>query len=157
MFELSFLLPEGGPSGLNVLTDERLMGLKEKSVLFIDDDYVNFLYYKEMISDIAPKIIRTISLQQAMQKLVCDADICLIVLSASLPDNHQNFALKYLKAQYPYIPVIILLSSHSRQSESEFLLAGADTCINHHTNHDHFTEILLETVDFSEYSNTYNH
>jgi len=123
---------------------------KKRSVLIIDDDYVNYLYFKELLFNITQNISRATSLHQALHLLV-NNNFCLIFISASLPENFNNFALRYIKARFHAMPVISLIDDHYRYSEEDLLKAGSDICISRHTDPEHFIEAFFEAYESSEY------
>lgn len=146
----SFML--GEISFINKYQNQKFNKLKNKLVLFIDDDYVNYLYFKELLTNTTEYISRATSLVQALQMLADNNNFCLIILSASLPENVNNFAIRYLKAKYSDIPVISLIDCHYRYLEEEILKAGSDICISRHTDKDHFVEVFFEVLQNSEYA-----
>jgi CheY-like chemotaxis protein len=123
--------------------------LRKKSVFVIDDDYVNFLFFKELLTGITEKIFRSVSLSQALKMLTENGDFCMIILSNSIPENFNNFAIRTIKTRYPEIPIISLIHSPSRYVEADLLRAGSNLCISRYTDQDHFIEAFLEVLEFS--------
>lgn len=119
------------------------------SVLFVDDDFVNFTYFRDLINEIIYNIFRAVSLKQALQMLADSQDFTLIILSASLPENFNNFAIRSIKTRYPSIPVIATVNNYNRYLESDLLKAGSNICISRYIDRDHLVEVFKETIEFS--------
>lgn len=139
----------GKKVAINYIHDHGYSQLKGKSVLFIDDDYVNFIFFKELLTGITQNICRSVSLSQALTTLKESSDFCMIILSNSLPESFNNFALRTIKTRYPEIPIISLIDSPSRYLEADLLKAGSNLCISRYTDHDHFIEAFIEVLEFS--------
>jgi len=122
------------------------------SVLFIDDDYVNYLYFKELLNESVKNIYRAVSLSQAIEKLSSGNNFQIIFLSASLPENFNNFALQYIKKRFPKLPVITLLDSQCRNLESDMLKAGSEMCISRYTDQEHIIDAFYEVLESTEYA-----
>jgi CheY-like chemotaxis protein len=149
---MNSVMLRGNMSLLSNTKKQILNELNKNTVLFIDDDYVNFLYFRELLSEAAETVIRAVSLTQVIQKLTVNKNICAIVLSESLPENFNNIALRYLKAKFPNIPVISIMDDHNRNLETELLNAGAELCINRYTDHDHFGEVFFEVLSIPDHA-----
>lgn len=134
---------------INHLHSQRFNELKKKSVLIIDDDYVNYLFFKELLTCFTQNICRSVSLSLALKMLADKSDFCLIILSSSMPENFNNFALRTIKTKYPEIPIISLIDSPYRYSEEDLLRAGSDLCISRNTDQDHFNEAFIEALELS--------
>jgi CheY-like chemotaxis protein len=134
------------------LSNHYAKDLNLKSIIFIDDDYVNFIYFNELLVNTKLNIHRAISLSQALQQMTKFPEINLIVLSASLPENFNNLALRYLKEHFPFLSIITLMDTYNEQLETEFIKAGSDTCLNRHTNQEHFVELISEFLHQNKYS-----
>jgi CheY-like chemotaxis protein len=136
-------------SPLNHRNLQSLEQMKNISVLFIDDDYVNFSYFKELLAGITDDILRAVSLTQALQMLTDNSHFYLIILSASLPENFNNFALKKVKVKFPDIPVITLITHYSRYKETDLLEAGSILCVSRYSDRDHIIEVFNEVIEIS--------
>jgi DNA-binding NtrC family response regulator len=124
-----------------------------KIILFIDDDYVNFLYFKELLKNTNSVFIRTISYLQALHELILKKDISFIVLSSALSENVDNFVLKQLKSGYPTIPVITIIDDNTLQSEIEYLQSEGNIYINRYTDQDHFIAVMTDLLEEKRYFN----
>jgi CheY-like chemotaxis protein len=131
---------------LNKLPNPEVKELNSLSVLFIDDDFVNYTYYRELIKETASNIFRAVSLKQALQMLTDNKCISLIIMSASLPENFNNFALRNIKSRFPAIPIITSLNSYSRYMEADLLKAGSNGCISRYIDREHLIEVFKDAL-----------
>jgi CheY-like chemotaxis protein len=127
--------------------EDQQLTLKDKCILFIEDDYVNYLYFKELLSEAGWSILRALTLSQALHLFTVNSNIGLVVLSASLPENINNEVLRFLKSKYPFLPIITIINNNLEYSEDRCLLAVSDTCVNHHTDSAHFIEVIKEFLE----------
>lgn len=128
-------------------------GTKRKdliSILFVDDEYVNYLYYKELLENKLCNISRAVSLEQALQMLADKNDYSLIIISASIPENFNYSMFRTLKVKYPDIPIISLIDDQSRYADSDFLVKGSNLCIERFTDREEFIEAFYEVLESTE-------
>ena len=127
--------------------------LKDKSILYIEDDYVNYLYFKDLLLATHINLRRAINLKQALHILTVSSDINLIALSLTLTDNINNVVLEYIRAKYPYLPLILINSTNIDLTNINTLKSRYDTCINLHTDSSHLIEAIQEMLSFRYYPN----
>jgi DNA-binding NtrC family response regulator len=126
-----------------------------RTILYIDDDYVNFLYIKDLLKNTNSVLIQAVSLSHALHTLAVNSRLSLIVLSDSLSENSDNFMQNEIKSRYPYIPIMIVVNDNTLQSDIEYLKSGGYIFINWHTDHDHLIEVITELLREKEYSNKF--
>ena len=114
-----------------------------KVLLIIEEDYANFLFIKEVLSDTGIKIIRAISLKQAGEFLTTEKNINIIIMNISICGRKIYRSISDIKKYSSYIPIIAITGQDSIDIESECIEAGCDTFIYRHI--DMFQ--LLNTID----------
>ena len=131
---------------LNSLTNNHVkmaFNWKNKVLLIIEEDYANFLFLKEVLSDTGIKIIRAISLKQASEYLTTEKKINIIIMNINICGNKIHRSISEIKRYSAYIPIIAITGQDSIDIESECIEAGCDTFIYRHI--DMFQ--LLNTID----------
>jgi len=126
-----------------------------RCILFIDDDYVNFLYFNELLKDTRFHFIRAISLLQALHILTVNNNICIIFLSNSISENQDNFIHKQIKSRYPEIEIITIIDNNNLKSEIEILKMQGDLYINMQIDQDQIMALISELTEEIEYSNEF--
>ncbi len=120
-----------------------------KGILYIDNEYMNFLYFTELLKDTGAKISRAISLSQTLHKLKVVRGIKTIVISSSLSDNTFRKILKHIREKYPSMPLITILNDDNGFVSNKYLEAGSDACISKHTDSSRLIEALKEHMDYT--------
>lgn len=131
---------------LNSLTNNHVkmnFNWKNKKLLIIEEDYTNYLFIKEVLSDTKIKIIRAISLNQAREYLETEKLIDVIIMNIDICRNKISKSISEIKKYNAYTPVIAITGQDSTDSEIESIEAGCDTFIYRHI--DMFQ--LLNTID----------
>jgi DNA-binding NtrC family response regulator len=126
---------------------------ENRLILFIDDDYVNYLYFKELFNETNTELIQTTSLAQSLHILTIESKICLILLSSSFIENKDNILSKTIKLMYPYIPIITVIDDTTQQSDIDYLQAKSEIYINRYTDQDYIIEVLSNLFEETKHSN----
>lgn len=151
-------LTEFYPDGVALEKDMKSYRVDQKdckTILFIEDDYVNYLYFKELLKNSNSIYIRTISLSQAINILTNTGMVSLIILSASLSENKNNSVLRQIKSKYKNIPIITIIDDNIQQSDIEYLRTEGDIYINKYTDQDHFMAVMADLLGKIEYSDKF--
>ena len=117
-----------------------------KEIVLLDDEYVNYLYFNEMLTGTSFRIIRAITLEQALVKITQSNDVKAIVVSCSTIGNNGADAIRVIKHLFTDLPVIAIIDSDIFQNHSNCHFAGADTYLNRHTNREHLVEIMEDLL-----------
>lgn len=121
----------------------------EKEFLIIEDDYVNFMYLKEVFDNTGVKIIRALSSEHALE-LVSKNDFDLILLDINLSDKTGYDIAKAIKGKFKYLPVIALTNAASRDDIEKSLESGCDMYIQKHLDNNqlllNISELLAQSA-----------
>ena len=104
-------------------------GFTNRSVLLADDDYVNYLYYQEILEDMGIRTYRAISLGQLLFKMKMIRNIDLILISSSFSAQFEYKLNRYLRDRYPHIPQISILNEETDMEIRSKLADGSDTLL----------------------------
>ena len=110
-------------------------------ILFIDEDYVNFLYFSELLSGTHYEVLGASSLDQAFQTMVIEDNISMIVLSDWFLTNENNAFLRLLKNSFPGIPFVLMVYREN-QFLDEINGINFDLYVNRETDGEHLIESI---------------
>jgi CheY-like chemotaxis protein len=85
-----------------------------KRILIVEDDYVNYLFYHEILSCAYACLIRAVSLQEAFDMLSSDIRFDLIMINSSIPGNENCRSVKRIKLLWPHLRVIAISDFNCR-------------------------------------------
>ena len=114
-----------------------------KTLLIIEDDYASYLFLKEVLINTEIKIIRAISLNQAIKNLASENKIDLIIMNINIYGDNIYKSISKIKKYSIYTPIIAITEQDSIDAESDCIEDGCDTFIYRHI--DRFQ--LLNTID----------
>jgi DNA-binding NtrC family response regulator len=81
--------------------------LRNKHVLYIDDDYVNYLYFSELLSETGAQVERIHNTEEIFLSLASRKNICLIIVSSGyFSKGYDHPIVEKIKKIAPDIPVI---------------------------------------------------
>ena len=114
-----------------------------KTLLIIEDDYVSYLYLKDVLSDTRIKIKRAVSLKQARQILESGNKIDLLIVNVNIPGENIYKSMLEIKSSNQMIPVIAITNQYSLDIQTACIEAGCDAYIYSHID----SSQLLLTID----------
>ena len=79
-----------------------------KKIMIVEDDYVNYLYFNEILSCTHVSLIRAVSLQEAFDMLTSGKRFDLVIINTGMPGNEECRSIKRLKLLWPNLPLIAL-------------------------------------------------
>jgi two-component system cell cycle response regulator DivK len=103
---------------------------RDKKILIVEDDYVNYLFFHEMLSCSFACLIRAVSVQEAFDMLTSGTTFDLLIINSCIPGNENCHAMKKIKLHWPMLPVIALSSCDAKEKLERCNPAGCDTIIN---------------------------
>ncbi len=121
--------------------------LQGRSILYIDDEYVNFLYFSELLSGTGAKVLRACSDSQALMSVASDCQICLVIISGSFVRGINYQVVSQLKSIAPHLPVIGIIGSNNNGDAHKFLEVGCDLYLNRHIDNAQLSEIIIELLE----------
>lgn len=121
--------------------------LQEKNILYIDDEYVNFLYFSELLSGTGANVLRACSDSQALMSVASDCRISLAIISASFIGRINFQVVSQLKSIAPHLPVIGIIGSNNIRNVNKFLEMGCDLYLNRHIDSNQLGEIICELLE----------
>lgn len=142
---------------MGTIDRENSVCLQEKTrLLFIDDNYVNFLYFNELLIDSGGEIIRAVSISQALYKLKFEDGITLIFISASFAENNDYTIIRFLKDKFLSIPIISIIDDQPNKVQQKCLEKGSDYIIKRHFDSNYLIEMIRDILESSLF-NKYSH
>jgi DNA-binding NtrC family response regulator len=127
-----------------IMSNINLFDWSGKNMIIIDDDYVNYIYLKDLLFRTNVTLKRATSLHQSYRHMKSFGKVDLILINMNIQGDGNCEGLKMLKRMYPGIPVIGITKSNSFYEEStKYLEAGCDTFLNKHFDSDQ----LLSTIN----------
>jgi DNA-binding NarL/FixJ family response regulator len=129
---------------------EYTVQLPEKTrLLFIDDDYVNFLYFNELLDNSGGEIVRAVSISQAIYKLKFKKGINIIFISAGFAKSFNYTIIRFLKDKFLSIPLITIIDDQSSEAEKKCIEEGSDCYIYRHIDSHHLIESIRDILESS--------
>ena len=133
----------------NLLFNNNLRG---RNILYLDDEYVNYLYFSELLSDTGVNLIRAFSAEQALMNVAVDSQICLVIISESINSGiHQNL-ISQIRSQAPKLPIVGIIGLENGDCNQKFLQSGCDLYINRHIDNIQLIEMVDELLQNLRYS-----
>jgi DNA-binding response OmpR family regulator len=114
-----------------------------KTLLIIEDDYVGFLYLKDLLSTTRIRIKRAISIKQALDILVSGLKIDLIIINVRIFGENILKGILQIKSYNQLVPIIAITDQYSEDTQNSCIEAGCDTYIYSHID----SAELLTTID----------
>lgn len=102
-----------------------------KKILIVEEDYVNYLLFHEMLSCSYACLIRAVSLQEAFDMLGSGTNFDLIIANANMPGNENCRSIKRIKLLWPHIRIIAISFNDCRNVKSHCSPSGCDIMINY--------------------------
>ena len=134
-------------STLNAMDRELKEMLPEETrLLFIDEDYVNYIYFNELLSNSGAEIINAVSIPQAIYKLKFEKGIKIIFISAGFAENYNFPIIRYLKDKFLLIPIVTILDEQSNDLQQKCFDEGSDYCFNRHLDSNHLTKSIRDIL-----------
>lgn len=132
--------------------------LPEKTrLLFIDDDYVNFLYFNELLRDSGGEIFRAVSISQALYRLKFEEGINLIFISALFAENINDRIIRFLKDKFLSIPFITIIDNQPKKVQQKYIELGSDYNIKRHIDSHHLIESIRNILESSLFTKNSHH
>jgi CheY-like chemotaxis protein len=126
---------------------EKLRGI---SILFVEDEYVNFLFFSELLSDIGIKFYSAYTLSQILENLAMKDDISLVVVSSSLITHTKFEIIRSIKMKYPDLPIITIVSNNNLTAERACVEAGSDLYLSRFIDKSNLIEAIVELLKVSQ-------
>ncbi len=103
---------------------------KGKRILIVEDDYVNYLYFHEILSGANACLIRAVSLQEALDMITSAIRFDLLIINTSIPGNENCRTVKRMKLLWPDIRIIAIAGCDCT-NRRQCCPAGCDTLISY--------------------------
>lgn len=111
--------------------------------LYIDDDYVNYLFFKELLSETDCRIYSATTLNQAFQTMILQKDISMVVISDLFLSEENRILLHLFRKSFPGIPMILMVCREAI-SEGKYSDLDFDLYVNRQTDVEHLLESISE-------------
>jgi len=120
--------------------------VNNKNILLIEEEYVNFLYIKELLGCLDYNVIRTISLEQAMRRAFLNTGFDLVIISSSLiinePSQNKFNELKKLSGTW-----VFALDHDDEIRVNSYDYQWIDGVLSLSSDVGHFNEILMDKIE----------
>ncbi len=133
---------------INTMVDLKF-NWQKKTILVIEDDYVSYLFLKDLLSATRIKIKRAISIKQSLDILASKARINLIIVDVSLLGANIYKSILEIKSQNQLVPIIAITKQYSSEMQSSCIDAGCDTYIYSHIDSTQLLITIEELLDRS--------
>ncbi len=124
-------------------------GLQGRSILCVDDEYVNFLYFSELLSGTGATILRAFTCNQALTCITLECKLCLVIISESFVNRMNYQIVSQIKNIAPGIPVIGIIGTDNEKNTSRFLQIGCDLYLSRYIDNVHLIEMINELLESS--------
>jgi DNA-binding NarL/FixJ family response regulator len=114
-----------------------------RQILIIEDDYVNFLYLRDVLTPSHAEIKRIFSLNEVLEQFISEYNFDLIILNTTISGNEDCRAISRVKAINPNIPVLAFADHECKIRSQKCMHTGCDIFISLRMDDD---ELLL-TID----------
>jgi CheY-like chemotaxis protein len=134
--EFNYLFNSESPAGL----------LRDTNILYIDEDYVNYLYFSELFSDSCINFHRVCTPAEAIHYLKGHNEISLILIASIYAQKSNYSIIKLIKYLFPAIPVITILERKDQRTEQTCIEAGSDLYLSRFIDKLNLFEALSELL-----------
>ena len=120
---------------------------KGKKILIVEDDYVNYLYFHEILSRSKANLIRAVSLQEAFDMIASSTIFSLMIINTGMPGNENCRSIKRIKQLWPEIRIIAVAGSGCNERDHKCYPSGCDTLISHNVDGFEIMTAVNELMD----------
>jgi len=100
---------------------------KGKRILIVEDDYVNYLYFHEILSQAGACLIRAVSVQEAIEMISGTAPFDLMIINTGIPGNENCKALHRIRSNWPALLVLAIAGCNCREDQKKCMTNACDT------------------------------
>jgi CheY-like chemotaxis protein len=119
---------------------------KNKRILIVEDDYVNYLYFHEILSGANACLLRAVSLQEAFDMITSAIRFDLLIINTSIPGNENCRSIKRIKMLWPDLRVIAIAGCECNVRNIDCSHAGCDTLVNQHIDSNEMMSVVDELL-----------
>ncbi len=101
-----------------------------KKILIVEDDYVNYLFFNEILSCANACLIRAVSFQEAFDMLTSGTHFDLMIVNTGLSGNENCRSLKRFKMLWPQLYIIAISGCTRSENGKKCSASGCDTLIS---------------------------
>jgi len=112
------------PKPQNALPDIQWKG---KRILIVEEDYVNYLYFHEILSQAGACLIRAVTVQEAIEMISGTAPFDLIIMNTGIPGNENCKAMQRIKLNWPALHVLAIAGCSCRENQKNCRINACDT------------------------------
>lgn len=126
---------------------------QRKTLLVIEDDYVSFLFLKDLLLKTRIKIKRAISIRQSLDILASKAQVDLMIINVKLLGENILKNILEIKSHNQLIPIIAITDQYSLDTHKSCIEAGCDTYIYSHIDS---VQLLIQIDELLEKSSLFS-
>jgi signal transduction histidine kinase/ligand-binding sensor domain-containing protein/CheY-like chemotaxis protein len=116
------------------------------TILIAEDEYSNYQYLLELLSDTDLNVIHAANGQQALEMCRANQEVDLILMDIKMPIMDGHTAAKLIKAFLPNLP-IIAQTAYALESEKEMFIGVFDDWISKPISEDELKQKLIKYID----------
>jgi len=122
------------------------LDLNNKCILYIDDDYVNYLYFSELLSGTGAVLERVYNPDQALLKLLSHRKVCLVMVMSDFIQRTRSTLVEKIKEIAPGIPVIGIMESENKELNQGSDKLTCDVFLSRQIDDTHLIETVSELL-----------
>ena len=125
---------------------ENALVIRKYNVLVVEEDYVNYLFVKEVLSALKLKVIRAITLEDAILHPPMNQSIDLLIVNISLTCAAQMSVINFLREIYS-VPVVVVDGDDENCVRYQEIVDWVDGIISLNTDTEHFAETIYDMLN----------
>ena len=122
-----------------------------KKILYIDEEYVNYLYFSELLADSGADIYRAYSWSQAKYWLDSERDFCMVLISSGFLSQNGFSVITDIKKRNSGLQVVVIMEESNPEILGKCVKAGCDLHLSRQIDAIHLVEAVNDLL-----SNTYH-
>jgi CheY-like chemotaxis protein len=107
-------------------TDSGPDRLRGANILYVDDEYVNYMYFSELLSDTGINFHHVFSTKQTLKYISSERKISIVIISSTIAQKTSFKIIRHIKQEFPSLPVITIIENRDLKLEQACIDAGSD-------------------------------
>jgi hypothetical protein len=132
----------------NTKRDYSLFNLEKQfkmNALVVEDDYVNYLYLKELLNSVGVTVLRAVTISEAIIGSSAKSTVDLLFINISLTCDSRNTSIEYLKEAYS-VPAVAIDGGDKGNIGNNDWMRWADGIFKLDTDIEYFSELITDLL-----------
>lgn len=125
------------------LLEDKIIG---KKILYIDDEYVNFLYFSELLTDSGVEIFRAFSFSQVEFWLTTKTEFSFVIISNNFLEQFGYDLVSLLKEHNSNLHVVVAIDELRINDIQSCVEAGCDLYLSRYIDSFNLIEALADLI-----------